>query len=95
MAKPQHTKRVIYRYVGDVQGIGFRANAIHQARGLAIVGFVRNEANGDVTMDIQGPAGDVDELARRVGSSMNRKINETLIDEREPLPTRDQFRIQY
>lgn len=95
MPKTTNEKRVIYRYHGDVQGVGFRVNAIQQARGLAIVGFVRNEPNGDVTMDVQGPSGDVAELAKRVGSSMSRKISETLMDERDPLPDRDKFRITY
>ena len=95
MPKTQKEKRVIYRYRGDVQGVGFRVNAVQQARGLAIVGFVRNEPNGDVTMDVQGPAGDVAELAKRVGSSMSRKISETLIDERDPLPDRNRFQIAY
>lgn len=95
MPAKTNEKRVIYRYRGDVQGVGFRVNAIQQARGLAIVGFVRNESNGDVTMDVQGPPDDVNELAKRVGSSMSRKINDTLVDERDPLPDRDHFRIAY
>jgi acylphosphatase len=88
-------ERKIFRYRGDVQGVGFRVNAIQHARGLAVTGFVRNESNGDVTMDVQGTAGDIGELARRVGSSMQRKINETLIDTRDPLPDRVGFKIQY
>ena len=95
MPKSTNQKRVIYRYRGDVQGVGFRVNAIQQARGLAIAGFVRNEPNGDVTMDVQGPPADVAELAKRVESSMSRKINEQLEDERDPLPDREKFRITY
>lgn len=85
--------RKIFHYRGDVQGVGFRANAIHQGRGLVITGFVRNEANGDVTMDVQGSPQDVQELAERVGQSMSAKINETSAEQREPIANRDRFRI--
>ncbi|EMI52616.1 acylphosphatase [Rhodopirellula sallentina] len=87
--------RKIFRYRGDVQGVGFRVNAIQQAKGLAIAGFVRNEPDGDVTMDVQGSAADVKELEKRVASSMERKINETLVDVRDPLPDRTGFKIRH
>lgn len=85
--------RRVFRYRGEVQGIGFRANAIHQGRGLKIAGFVRNEPNGDVTMDVQGSPQDVHELAKRVGQTMSAKISETLTEQCEPIPNRDRFRI--
>lgn len=87
--------RKLVRYRGDVQGVGFRANAIHQGRGLNLKGFVRNEPDGDVLLDVQGPETDLNELLRRIGCSMERKINETLIDERDPLPDREKFSIRY
>ncbi|MBB3208972.1 acylphosphatase [Rhodopirellula rubra] len=88
-------QRKIFRYRGDVQGVGFRVNAIEQARGLKIAGYVRNEPNGDVTMDVQGTAEDVRELEKRVASSMEYRINELLVDVRDPLSDRKGFRIRY
>ncbi|EGF29347.1 acylphosphatase [Rhodopirellula baltica WH47] len=44
---------------------------------------------------MQGPTNDLKELLRRIGSSMERKINETLIEDREPLPDREKFSIRY
>ncbi|MCC9657038.1 acylphosphatase [Rhodopirellula halodulae] len=85
--------RKVVRYRGHVQGVGFRANAIHQARGLTIQGFVRNEPDGDVLMDVQGPQEDVLELLKRVANSMERKINDAFIDDRAPLPDREKFSI--
>ncbi len=90
-----NSERKIYRYRGDVQGVGFRVNAIEQARGLDVTGFVKNEIDGDVTMDVQGPAEAVKELARRVATTMKFKINETLVDKRDPLPDRKGFKIRY
>ncbi|SMP50925.1 acylphosphatase [Neorhodopirellula lusitana] len=95
MANQQEVRRTVYRYRGHVQGVGFRVNAIQQARGLQVVGFVRNEPDGDVLMDVQGPRKEVEELAKRVQSSMSLKINEVLIDQRDPLPDREGFKIRY
>ncbi len=88
-------ERKVFRYRGDVQGVGFRVNAIQQARGLDVAGFVKNEPDGDVTIDVQGPAAAVKALAERVASTMKLKINETRVDCRDPLPDRQGFRIRY
>ena len=45
-------KRV--RYSGRVQGVGFRQTALSIAAGHVIVGYVRNLAQGDVEMVVQG-----------------------------------------
>lgn len=42
------TKQVHIFYSGDVQGIGFRFTAIDIARGLGIVGWVKNLRDGRV-----------------------------------------------
>ena len=39
---------------GDVQGVGFRYTAIWAARNAGATGWVRNDAGGTVTMEIQG-----------------------------------------
>lgn len=88
-------KRTIFRYRGDVQGVGFRANAIGQATGLSIAGFVRNEPDGDVILDVQGSEADLKELNRRIKTSMSPRISDTRIDHREPLPDRSGFQIHY
>jgi acylphosphatase len=45
-------RRVTVR--GQVQGVGFRANARAKARRLGLVGFARNLPNGDVELEVQG-----------------------------------------
>lgn len=89
------TQRTIFRYRGDVQGVGFRANAIHQAQGLSVAGFVRNEPDGEVTMDVQGSEAELKELTHRIDASMSQRINEVRVDHREPDPDRSGFRIRY
>lgn len=42
------------RFVGRVQGVGFRATARQVARGYQVSGWVRNEPDGTVLLEAQG-----------------------------------------
>ncbi len=48
------------RFLGRVQGVGFRATARATAAGFAVSGWVRNEADGSVLMQVQGTGGAID-----------------------------------
>jgi len=89
------TARKQARYRGDVQGVGFRANAVHEARGLNLQGFVKNEPDGDVLVDVQGSKANVETLLRRINESMASRINDTLTDDRTPTDDLPPFRIRY
>jgi len=41
-------------FYGDVQGVGFRFRAYHAATMYGCTGWVRNECDGSVIMEIQG-----------------------------------------
>ena len=88
-------KRRRVTYHGRVQGVGFRVHAVQSARGLAVTGWVRNEVDGSVLMDVQGSDSEICELMKRIDANFAALINETLVDEREPLEERDGFRIAY
>jgi acylphosphatase len=47
-------QRIQYSFTGVVQGVGFRYTALHAAVSLGITGWVRNEYDGSVTMEVQG-----------------------------------------
>lgn len=48
------------RFSGHVQGVGFRATASGMASGRPLTGWVRNEPDGSVLMEVQGDPPDVD-----------------------------------
>ncbi|MCF0145666.1 MAG: acylphosphatase [Eubacterium sp.] len=48
-------RRYRYLFYGRVQGVGFRYKARHLADRYGLTGFVRNEYDGSVTAEIQGP----------------------------------------
>ena len=53
-------KRIIFH--GDVQGVGFRYRANYLAQSLGLTGWVKNEYDGTVLMEVQGISRSIDEL---------------------------------
>ena len=45
-------KHIVFQ--GRVQGVGFRYTAKYMAQSLGLVGWVQNEWDGTVTMEVQG-----------------------------------------
>ena len=53
-ALPQGTVRRRYSIEGQVQGVGFRYRARYAAQTLELTGWVENEDDGSVTLEVQG-----------------------------------------
>ena len=53
-------KRIVF--YGWVQGVGFRYRALHAADLIGATGWVRNEFDGSVTMEIQGTEEQIDDV---------------------------------
>ena len=49
-------------FYGSVQGVGFRYRAIYAAQRFGCTGWVRNEWDGSVVMEIQGEEKDIDHV---------------------------------
>ena len=63
MEKEQHSPLVIrraLRFTGNVQGVGFRFRAVHAANAVGATGWVRNDRDGGVSMEIQGTEQQID-----------------------------------
>ena len=56
------------RFLGAVQGVGFRWRARHAASAVGATGWVRNEADGSVTMEIQGREEQIDRVIQAIAA---------------------------
>ncbi len=50
----QACRRIAIRFEGEVQGVGFRWTSKRLANQLGLTGWVRNEWDGSVSMELQG-----------------------------------------
>ena len=69
-------------FIGRVQGVGFRMTAEMIAQRHPVTGWVRNEPDGSVLLEVQGEedaiAGFLDELRRRMAGFIERERAETI-----------------
>ncbi len=56
-------------FYGKVQGVGFRYTAKYLARSLGLTGWVKNEWDGTVSMEIQGRETQINELLKGLNRS--------------------------
>ena len=56
-------KIIVY---GSVQGVGFRYRARHAADAFGVTGWVRNEADGSVAMELQGTEAQIDQMFQSI-----------------------------
>ena len=53
--KPRRFLRVAIHVHGSVQGVFYRRDARREAQHLGLAGFVRNEPDGSVYAEVEGP----------------------------------------
>lgn len=71
------------RFFGRVQGVGFRYTAYDAASAEGATGWVHNEWDGTVLMQIQGNLAQISKVVRRIQESVFieiDKIEKTLIE---------------
>lgn len=49
-------------FAGSVQGVGFRWRAVHAANAVGATGWVRNDFDGGVSMEIQGTEAQIEQV---------------------------------
>lgn len=60
-----YESRVIRRQIrvyGDVQGVGFRYRTEYAANALGVTGWVRNNPDGTVSLEMQGTENQIDQV---------------------------------
>ncbi len=84
-------KHIVFH--GRVQGVGFRYTAKYLARSLRLTGWVKNEWDGTVTLEIQGREALIQKLL--VGLNSNQFITIEWLDTEEiPLEQESSFKVR-
>ena len=82
-----------YRFHGRVQGVGFRYKAMYLARGLGLTGWVENQWDGTVEMEVQGKPETIERLLSRLQE--DRYISIPQIEESDrPLEKERSFQVK-
>lgn len=68
------TVRLRLTYSGRVQGVMFRATSEHFAKRHPIGGWVRNNDDGTVGMEVQGPRHEVEAFLQRIEQHFSANI---------------------
>ena len=92
------TRRIHVRFVGQVQGVGFRWTSQRVAFDLGLTGWVRNEPDSSVSMELQGPSEAVATFFTRLLESYRRFPISYTIDSKEdipPVPDEAEFSVRF
>ena len=81
-------------FAGWVQGVGFRYRACHAASLYGCTGWVRNEWDGSVTMEIQGNPEDINRVIQAIQAGQYVKIDKMNVKEM-PLEDERGFRTEH
>lgn len=87
--------RIKAEFYGQVQGVGFRYSAMHLAEMLGLTGWVRNEYDGSVRVEIQGDSIAVEEWFSRIGQRRFIEVERIDRQELELLPDEHCFGVRY
>ncbi len=83
------------QFFGKVQNVGFRFTACQIAKELDLTGWVRNEMDGSVTMEVQGPREKMDEVIRYLHQDPYIRIDDYKVRELTIIPSENKFTYEY
>ncbi|MBO5198226.1 MAG: acylphosphatase [Lachnospiraceae bacterium] len=78
------------QFFGQVQGVGFRFRAVNAARALGLTGWVANEWDGSVSMEVQGDPEEIEALIEKLKGGTFIRI-ERIEEEVLPVETESGF----
>ena len=73
-------------FSGDVQGVGFRWRARHAAGAVGATGWVQNNPDGTVTMELQGSEEQIDQVLQTLDQGRYIRITEIRVKKLPVLP---------
>ena len=82
----QGLRRLQLRFSGEVQGVGFRWTSLRCAEELGLTGWVRNEWDGTVSMELQGTGEQIARFFTAFNDQYRFYPLSYSIDEREDIP---------
>lgn len=86
--------RYEFRFHGRVQGVGFRYSAYHAAVSVGATGWVKNEWDGSVLMQLQGNSAQIACVLKALQNGMFIQIDETEKKILDVIETESSFRIK-
>lgn len=88
------TVRKYIKFYGRVQGVGFRYNAHYSALKLGLTGWVRNDWDGSVEMEIQGSEAQIQRLLSMLNSERFIRIENIESQDIPVVETEHKFRVR-
>lgn len=79
-------RRFQVRYLGRVQGVGFRYTVQRLANTRNVVGWVRNEPDGSVAAELQADEQTLNQLLDDIQTTMQQNIQNVHTTQIEPIP---------
>lgn len=83
----EEIRRLSLRFEGEVQGVGFRWTSRRLANEIGLTGWVRNEWDGSVSMELQGTSDQIARFFGRLAHAWSYYQPDYIIDQKEEIPT--------
>lgn len=87
--------RKYIRFYGQVQAVGFRWRAMQAAQLYGATGWVRNEYDDSVSMEIQGTERQIDDVIAALDRGSYIVIERMEVKKLEPVADENGFRVKY
>lgn len=84
-----------YTFYGEVQGVGFRWHARTAASAVGACGWVKNEYDGSVTMELEGCREQIETVIEKICSDSWIRVDHMEETELTPLHTEHGFEVHF
>lgn len=95
MLTKRKTIRKYIRFYGQVQAVGFRWTAMQAAQLYGVTGWVRNEYDDSVSMEIQGTERQIDDVIAAIERGTYIVIDRMEVKTLETVEEERGFRVKY